>query len=382
VAEFRSDQFGRVGVNDIARLQDLALLHEVLDHVHRAFGHTLGKFLDRDGFRHRHFAHDLLARLVVHRALELLLAPAHGRQRTRTRIAIFRRKRRVERQLATTAIFLGLGRLGWLGKLWRHETARRQCRRRGAATVTRLGLFLFVATCLLGSLRRATACFFLGTAACLGLGLDASLFLGLTAGRILALALAAFFFVGATLGILGSTLAIFHLACLRALERPATGFHFATRQLVQHHAAAVGLRWRRRTTLLLHGRRGLLRPRLRLNLLRRDLRLSLRLRRLGLRRSRLRREHRLRGRSWLLLARLHELALGLDHDLLSAAMRKILAHGALLDARALQRQCLLGRNTQRLVVARIRITHSISSAASSSPATAAIIARSSGEPPR
>ena len=32
VAEFGGDQFGRVGVDDVARLQDLALLHEVLDH--------------------------------------------------------------------------------------------------------------------------------------------------------------------------------------------------------------------------------------------------------------------------------------------------------------------------------------------------------------
>src|SRR5690606_8702089 len=97
------------------------------------------------------------------------------------------------------------------------------------------------------------------------------------------------------------------------------------------------------------------------------------------RRLRLRRKHgRLR-----LFARNVELALlGLDDDSLRASMREVLAHGSLLQARPLQRQGLLRRNAQSLVIARFRIAHSQSSAASSSPATAASIARSSGDPPR
>ena len=60
------DQLGRVGVDDVAGLQDLALLHEVLDHVDRALGHALRQFLDGDGLGQDHFAHDLLARLLMH----------------------------------------------------------------------------------------------------------------------------------------------------------------------------------------------------------------------------------------------------------------------------------------------------------------------------
>ena len=51
MAEFGSDQFGRVGVDDVAGLHDLALLHEELDDVDRAFGHALRQFLDGDGLR-------------------------------------------------------------------------------------------------------------------------------------------------------------------------------------------------------------------------------------------------------------------------------------------------------------------------------------------
>src|SRR5690606_22541169 len=68
--------------------------------------------------------------------------------------------------------------------------------------------------------------------------------------------------------------------------------------------------------------------------------------------------------------------------LLGAAMREALPHDALLHTRTLQRQGLLRRHAQSLVVARFRIAHSISSAALSSPATAASIAGSSGVPPR
>ena len=65
VAEFGGDQFGRIGVDHVARLQDLALLHEVLDDVDRALGHALRQFLDGDRLGQHHFAQDLLARLLM-----------------------------------------------------------------------------------------------------------------------------------------------------------------------------------------------------------------------------------------------------------------------------------------------------------------------------
>ena len=60
------DQLGGVGVDHVAGLHHLALLHEELDDVDGAFGHALRQFLDGDGLRQHHFAHDLLARLLVH----------------------------------------------------------------------------------------------------------------------------------------------------------------------------------------------------------------------------------------------------------------------------------------------------------------------------
>ena len=41
VAELGGDQFGGVGVDHVAGLHDLALLHEELDDVDRALGHAL-----------------------------------------------------------------------------------------------------------------------------------------------------------------------------------------------------------------------------------------------------------------------------------------------------------------------------------------------------
>ena len=91
VAEFGGDQLGRVGVDHVAGLHDLALLHEELDDVDGALRHALRQFLDGDRLRQDHFAHDLLARLLVHGALELLLAAAHRRQRARARILVGQR---------------------------------------------------------------------------------------------------------------------------------------------------------------------------------------------------------------------------------------------------------------------------------------------------
>src|SRR5690606_16366822 len=100
---------------------------------------------------------------------------------------------------------------------------------------------------------------------------------------------------------------------------------------------------------------------------------------LGRRGLRLRRED---GRLRLLTGDAELALLGLDNDRLGAPVREILAHGSLFQPRTLQRQRLLRRHAQSLVVARFRIAHSQSSAASSSLATAASVARSSGDPPR
>src|SRR5690606_7161425 len=83
------------------------------DDVDSALGHTVGEFLNRDRLREDHFAHDLLARLVVLRALELLLAAAHRGPRAAT--GFVARKSRGQRQLAASALFLALG-LDGLGR--------------------------------------------------------------------------------------------------------------------------------------------------------------------------------------------------------------------------------------------------------------------------
>jgi hypothetical protein len=56
VAEFLGDQFGSIGVDQIAGLHHLALLHHELDDIDRAFGHALRQFLDGDGLGQPHLA--------------------------------------------------------------------------------------------------------------------------------------------------------------------------------------------------------------------------------------------------------------------------------------------------------------------------------------
>jgi hypothetical protein len=56
MAEFAGNEFGKVGVDDVARLHHLAFLHQVLDDVDGAFGHALRQFLNGDGLRQDHFA--------------------------------------------------------------------------------------------------------------------------------------------------------------------------------------------------------------------------------------------------------------------------------------------------------------------------------------
>ena len=116
-------QFGRVGVDHVAGLHDLALLHEELHDVDRALRHAVGEVGDGNRLGQDHFAQHLLARLVVHRALELFLAAAHRRQRAGARL--FLGGGRVQRQLAAAAVFLALGARRPRG-FGRREAARRQ----------------------------------------------------------------------------------------------------------------------------------------------------------------------------------------------------------------------------------------------------------------
>jgi hypothetical protein len=56
VAEVGGDQFRGVGVDQVAGLHHLALLHEILDDVDGALGHALRQILDRDRLRQRDLA--------------------------------------------------------------------------------------------------------------------------------------------------------------------------------------------------------------------------------------------------------------------------------------------------------------------------------------
>src|SRR3546814_8504005 len=76
--EFFGNQLGCIGVDQIARLHHLAFLHQEFDDIDRTLGHTLSEFLDGDGFRQNDFTSDLLAALLLHAALEFLLAATHG----------------------------------------------------------------------------------------------------------------------------------------------------------------------------------------------------------------------------------------------------------------------------------------------------------------
>jgi hypothetical protein len=137
VAEFTGDQLGQIGVDDVARLHHLAFLHQVLDHVDRAFGHALREFLDGDGFRQGDFAGNLLARLLRHRAAHLFLAAAHRRQRAATRIAVIVESSG-QRQLAAAAIFFCL-RTGRLGRFRTRDLGAGPCRATGTGSATRAG---------------------------------------------------------------------------------------------------------------------------------------------------------------------------------------------------------------------------------------------------
>src|SRR5690606_1434757 len=128
-------------------------------------------------------------------------------------------------------------------------------------------------------------------------------------------------------------------------KRPAAGFHFALRKLVQNNAGPRRLRTRR---LPARGRLRLLRCR-------------------GTRLGRWCGRHR-RLRATVGPRKLA--LLGFDDDSLRASMRKTLPHSSLF--RALERQRFLRIDAERLVFTSFTISHSISSAAPAAAAAAEI----------
>ena len=65
VTELFGDELSGVGVDRIGDLRHVTLLHEDADHVDAALGHAVGQFLNRDRLGDRHFAGDLFLRLVA-----------------------------------------------------------------------------------------------------------------------------------------------------------------------------------------------------------------------------------------------------------------------------------------------------------------------------
>src|SRR5690606_11438141 len=222
VAEFRRHQLGGIGIDHVAGLHHLALLHEELDQINGALSHTLGEFLNGDRLGQHDFTRDLLTRLVVHRTLELFLATTHRRQRTTTGLVTGQRSR--EGQLAATALFLTLRlRLGGCNFRLDRATLDSGASRRTRSTSTSwlaLLLFLFNDRRLDHRLddRVTAARFFLGTATRFRLCLQTLLLFRLAARGFFALLLAACIFLGAALCLFSSALALFYLTKLRILQ--------------------------------------------------------------------------------------------------------------------------------------------------------------------
>nr|CAI0340834.1 membrane hypothetical protein [Rhizobiaceae bacterium] len=349
MAEFAGDEFGQVGVDQIAGLHHLAFLHQVLDDVDGAFGHALRQFLNGDGLRQHDLARNLLARLLHHGALELLLATAHGRERAAALCAVLVGRGGRQRQLALAAAVVGLRAGRHLGGLRTGDLAAVDGRTAARALVAVVIGFV-AATAGNRRYRRRTGRLRAGFGsgggngrlchrlrdglfhggsgrgglggAALGLFLladEACLFLGLAAGFLFHLA------AGLVLGALARFGGVADL-CFG--KRAATGLDLIGGKLVQHHAdtrAALLMLLRRRARVLLHGAR----------LLRFGLALL----------------HGRDGRHRPLVFRAVDAALaGLDHDGLRPATTHVLAHGSLLNPRGLQAQGLLASHADRLVV--------------------------------
>ncbi len=84
VAEFRSDQFGRIGIDDVVDLQHHALLHQELNDVHGAHGHPVGQLLHGDDVRNDDFTRGtrLFGRMALALFTFTFTRPADRGQRT------------------------------------------------------------------------------------------------------------------------------------------------------------------------------------------------------------------------------------------------------------------------------------------------------------
>ncbi len=218
MAEFFGNELSRIGVDKIAGLHHLAFLHQEFDDVDGTLGHTLSELLYGDRFRQNDFTSDFLAGFLLHAALELLLAAAHGRKRT---AAAFIIERRAQCQLATAAFILALDDLGCADfRLGRCCTATTTCADRTTTILVFFRQVWLADRCLqcgrvVGCLQfgLALAGLFFRTLFRLGFLANALFFLGLTAGRIFTLLRAQRFFfrtarcfnsgLGAILGVTG-----------------------------------------------------------------------------------------------------------------------------------------------------------------------------------
>ena len=81
MAHLLGDELRGVGVDRVGDLEHLPLLHQQRDHSTAPLGHAVGEFLDGDGFRDRHFADELVLRLVVAVTVQTLGAAAERRDR-------------------------------------------------------------------------------------------------------------------------------------------------------------------------------------------------------------------------------------------------------------------------------------------------------------
>lgn len=158
MAEFAGDEFGQVGIDQIAGLHHLTFLHQELDDVNGALRHALRQLLNGDGLGQDDFARNLLAGFLHLAALELLLAATHGRQRTGALAAILVGSGgQCQLALAATVVALRAGRN--LGRLGTHDlAARRTCAGTRTTIVILFVVDLTAAQCAGRSRGRKSTC--------------------------------------------------------------------------------------------------------------------------------------------------------------------------------------------------------------------------------
>ena len=339
VAQFLGDELGGVGVDHVVDRRHLALLHQNLDDVDRALGHPVGKFLDGDRFRDRHFTNQLFFRLVaLFRGAALHAAAERGFRALAHFVGAHGGD---QRQPAARPLGRGLGGAG--------RTLRRRGRAHGAAgTAPEFRGFVFFrfdhGPCAGTGGRFALAEALLGDLVGLFLGdfvvLAALVFLALA--RLGGLALGLFDGVAllANLRLFFGDLAFLGLAQAGIAERVGAAVALFIGQGAQHHAGRLGRGGGRSGC----GRRRCSGGRRRLGG-----------RRCGRRALGDRCGRRSRGLGLAVGANGAAL-LDLDDHLLAAAMTEALAHHARLSA-ALERQ--RGLHAQRLAIRGLGVGHSV-----------------------